>query len=1192
MPVRERFGRKQFHYDLRRAKTGIGVASTGGGGGSHNLLSVPHADTEIVAPSEGALVLANVTPKWDLLAHPHAAGYAMVTDATTWLIDQTPTWTGRHSWSDGAVQAYVDEDGSADFNGHVAIGANAGVNLARVLNILETAIDTTLSYEGVYTNIVKTAGASDEDDSFTGHYVLAELNQSGGTISYLYGVSAWARITDGQVGTSGAARYLRGLYGVADIDGGIVYDHAIGVHALADHESGATVDGNLVGVYSQVDNDGTVNGSAILLWLDALTGVDYTIYCDDDVPTVHRGAATFGATNLPAAQVDIDQPGAAGAIPVLMLDQGDASEQHIVATMDGADQDFPAILQLAVTGTPTLAWDESDDKWTLTKHLSLLDGDLYLASALGIIHADGVVDGQVLVADGTRYIPGDLSDISGGDAQFVVMALSATLANERVLTGGDGISLTDGGAGGAATVAVDLVAAWSGLEFNVAELQIDQDAVFVWTALHTHQANVVMDDGVTHSPLVSFVGGSNDDTASLRLVDDAVAGNSDLAITLVADDADAQLQINNASGVTQAWIDAIGDASFEDIYIASGKGLIYADSVAAGMVPVADGTRYIPAAANANLPIAPGARGHIIRAEAGPVWASYNAATNGAALAGDGTDIISTTTPTWTGRHSWSDGAVQAYVDEDGTALFKSNVAIGNTTVGGNEFLRVRNTALSFTASTFGINTYLVKTGGASDAADYYYGMWSQVQYNQVGGTIGSMYGNLLQARVDAGGIGDVANARHLYGLQFIADMNGGKVWGNTYGVFALIDQEAGNEVTGDAYGIYVREDMDGTVGGTAYMVFLSGLSNVDYGFYEVGCSANYFQSDTAIGGTVTAQAQLHVDQSSATGAQPALLLDQGDISEQHIVLSMNGADQDFPAILQLNVTGTPTLAWDESEDDWTLTKNLSLLDGNMDIAGHASIGSEAVYQAHQVLNIDEISTSTAVQNVYGAGILLQAEPGANTQTSFQGIHSLVRLDTVQAQTAGQFAGVTGRAEINDGIAGTVLDGMGGSFYVDAEDGTMTTASGAQIWTPHVDNGGVTTGRGAWIRAGVVGGGSVTTLYGLYIDDIAAGGTNWSIYTAGGAHYFGAYTKITQAAAAGAIEVLALQQDDIDKSFVNYLGTSAADQTRSISTVNGDGAVEGPKNFASSAGWAFQGMVRIEINSVEYWMPYYSADTS
>jgi hypothetical protein len=74
--------------------------------------------------------------------------------------------------------------------------------------------------------------------------------------------------------------------------------------------------------------------------------------------------------------------------------------------------------------------------------------------------------------------------------------------------------------------------------------------------------------------------------------------------------------------------------------------------------------------------------------------------------------------------------------------------------------------------------------------------------------------------------------------------------------------------------------------------------------------------------------------------------------------------------------------------------------------------------------------------------------------------------------------------------------------------------------------------------------------------------------------------------------LLELDQDDNDEPFIKFDGTSAADQTKNISTVNGDGAVEGPKNFSASAGWAFEGMIRIDVNGTDYWIPYYSADTS
>jgi hypothetical protein len=89
-----------------------------------------------------------------------------------------------------------------------------------------------------------------------------------------------------------------------------------------------------------------------------------------------------------------------------------------------------------------------------------------------------------------------------------------------------------------------------------------------------------------------------------------------------------------------------------------------------------------------------------------------------------------------------------------------------------------------------------------------------------------------------------------------------------------------------------------------------------------------------------------------------------------------------------------------------------------------------------------------------------------------------------------------------------------------------------------------------------------------------------------------AQLDVAQTNAGGAIPVLELHQSDQDETFINFVGTSAADQTKSISTINGDGAVTGPKNFSASAGWEYVGMVKIDINGSAYWMPYYQPDVA
>ena len=103
MPIREQFGRKQFHWDLKRLRTALGVAATGGGT-LHPLLGATHIDTVTATPpDEGSLVLANSDFLWDVLLHNDTRGCALVTTVATWEIDQTPNWTGIHTFEVGKL---------------------------------------------------------------------------------------------------------------------------------------------------------------------------------------------------------------------------------------------------------------------------------------------------------------------------------------------------------------------------------------------------------------------------------------------------------------------------------------------------------------------------------------------------------------------------------------------------------------------------------------------------------------------------------------------------------------------------------------------------------------------------------------------------------------------------------------------------------------------------------------------------------------------------------------------------------------------------------------------------------------------------------------------------------------------------------------------------------------------------------
>ena len=84
------------------------------------------------------------------------------------------------------------------------------------------------------------------------------------------------------------------------------------------------------------------------------------------------------------------------------------------------------------------------------------------------------------------------------DAEYVVLSLNGTLTDERVLVGGGGLTLTDGGAGGNATL--DVVANADGsIVVNVDDIQV---GVLATDAQHGNRGN-----GTLHTPFTAVLDG-------------------------------------------------------------------------------------------------------------------------------------------------------------------------------------------------------------------------------------------------------------------------------------------------------------------------------------------------------------------------------------------------------------------------------------------------------------------------------------------------------------------------------------------------------------------------------------------------------------------------------------------------------------------------------------------------------------
>jgi len=180
----------------------------------------------------------------------------------------------------------------------------------------------------------------------------------------------------------------------------------------------------------------------------------------------------------------------------------------------------------------------ADNYLVLSEDRFLLNRNLNVATGKGFQFDDGGVAGWALVDDGTGlYTPGAI----GGAGLPVPSGEGYILRSNAVPAFVEYYAGTLGG------------------------VLIGNGTTVVSDTSPTLVGNLTMDDGIGNSPLLLFVGGTNDDTALFYLQDDAVAGNSDMALALCANDADSRFLIRNANLTNVAWIDATGAASFNSV---------------------------------------------------------------------------------------------------------------------------------------------------------------------------------------------------------------------------------------------------------------------------------------------------------------------------------------------------------------------------------------------------------------------------------------------------------------------------------------------------------------------------------------------------------------------------------------------------------------------------------------------------
>lgn len=297
-----------------------------------------------------------------------------------------------------------------------------------------------------------------------------------------------------------------------------------------------------------------------------------------------------------------------------------------------------------------------------------------------------------------------------------------------------------------------------------------------------------------------------------------------------------------------------------------------------------------------------------------------------------------------------SGDAVVAYVDSDGNADFAGHGAVGdNASVSAAIALNVdeiftdnagANYAMVFRARADPTAGFTTITYGVSGSASL---RTAQVGTNVFIGVDG-------RVEIANGIAGTLAQAR---GGYFTVDAEDGTI---TNARSAQIDTpyvDTGSITNGD--GLRIRQ---GTVGaGSIAALFGIRIDNISAGNTNwaifTGTGNIHLGDLTSIGGIVTPLAQLHVDQSGPAVGVPAIIADQGDVSEPILQVTSDGADATLRIIVIDQVTLTPEIGWDNPNTVFTTTHGLT-------VTGTVTVSAGVTFNGASGANIVTIPDNTA----------------------------------------------------------------------------------------------------------------------------------------------------------------------------------------------------------------------------------------
>jgi hypothetical protein len=212
-----------------------------------------------------------------------------------------------------------------------------------------------------------------------------------------------------------------------------------------------------------LNNERVITAGTGISTTDAGAGGNYTISINDSVVATVSGTTFTGVVKA--------NSGLSGSLTKLT----DGTSYLIAGTNTSITTGSNGAVTIASTVTGT--FNDSNSRLATTASVSFAGalGAAYFASSsvgddvfffvsgtqqqkntangkTSVFGGDVVISGTLYDGSGVAYIAGSGGGGGISSASFVVMALTSSLSNERVLTAGTGISITDGGANGNVTI--------------------------------------------------------------------------------------------------------------------------------------------------------------------------------------------------------------------------------------------------------------------------------------------------------------------------------------------------------------------------------------------------------------------------------------------------------------------------------------------------------------------------------------------------------------------------------------------------------------------------------------------------------------------------------------------------------------------------------------------------------------------